>query len=88
MQTIKPLLSRCKLNSHFLRFQPASQRCFSVTWSELHQMDQKLKRKLNKLRMFTEDREFTYEPPQMTYDKATGDVTIIPKQAKKKPTII
>ena len=51
-------------------------------------MDQKLKRKLNKLRMFTEDREFTYEPPQMTYDKATGDVTIIPKQAKKKPTII
>ena len=51
-------------------------------------MDQRVRRKLNKLRMYTEHSDFTYEPPQMTYDKATGDVTIIPKQVRKKPTII
>ena len=38
--------------------------------------------------MMTEDREFTYEPPEMLYDKSTGDVTILPKQIKKKGTVI
>ena len=51
-------------------------------------MEQKVKRKMNKLRMYTDNSEFNYEPPQMTYDKATGDVTILPKQIRKKPTII
>ena len=82
MQAIKPLFSRT-----FNLLQP-TQRCFGVTWSELHQMDQRVRRKLSKLRMYTEHEDFTYEPPQMTYDKSTGDVTIIPKQVRKKPTVI
>lgn len=36
----------------------------------------------------TEDRDFTYEPPEMIYNKATGDVTILPKKIHKKNTII
>ena len=43
---------------------------------------------MNKLRYYTDRNEFNYEPPQMTYDKATGDVTILPKRIEKKPTII
>jgi len=38
--------------------------------------------------MYTENREFNYEPPEMIYDKATGDVTILPKKVKTKDTII
>ena len=46
-------------------------------------MDNKLKRKLSAMKMLTDSREFTYEPPQMIYDKSTGDVTILPKKIKK-----
>ena len=82
MQAIKPLASRT-----FSLFKP-TQRSFSVTWSELHQIDAKVRRKVNKMKMYTEQSEFTYEPPKMSYDKSTGDVTIIPKTIRKKPTII
>jgi hypothetical protein len=37
-------------------------------------VDNRLKRKLNMLKMMTEDAEFTYEQPEMIYDKKTGDV--------------
>ena len=38
--------------------------------------------------MLTEDAEFTYEQPEMIYDKKTGDVEIIPKKIKQKDTVI
>ena len=39
--------------------------------------------------MFTDDRIFKYEEPIMSYDKATGNVTIIdPADIKKKKKII
>ena len=59
-----------------------------MTWSELHAIENKLKRKLNMMKMMTDDAEFTYEPPNMTYDKSTGEVSIIKKEVEKKPTII
>ena len=40
------------------------------------------------LRMYTEQKEFNYEQPEMIYDKKTGDVRIIEKQNKQKKTII
>ena len=40
------------------------------------------------MKMHSADSEFTYEPPEMIYDKKTGDVTILPKKVKKKSTII
>jgi hypothetical protein len=40
------------------------------------------------LKMMTEDAEFTYEPPEMIYDKSTGDVQILPKKIKKRGTMI
>ena len=36
----------------------------------------------------TEDAEFTYEQPEMIYDKKTGDVQILPKKIKLRKTII
>ena len=38
--------------------------------------------------MVNEESDFTYEPPEMIYNKQTGDVTILPKKIKKKGTII
>ena len=55
---------------------------------ELQQADLRLRRRINSLKLMTEDRDFTYEPPEMIYDKKTGDVTILPKKIKKKNTII
>ena len=40
------------------------------------------------MKMVTEHADFTYEPPNMIYDKSTGDVQIIQKEILKKPTII
>ena len=82
MQAIKPITSR------FSALTKPSMRCFSVSWSELHMAENKLKRKLNAMKMMTEDAEFTYEPPNMIYDKSTGDVQILQKEIVKKPTII
>jgi hypothetical protein len=48
----------------------------------------KFNRKLNVLRLFNEEPEFTYVPPQMTYDKATGDINIIDPKAGKTKKII
>ncbi len=56
-----------------------AKRPFTTSVIEIHRLDAKLKRKLNVLKMMTEDADFTYEPPEMIYDKSTGDVTILPK---------
>lgn len=47
-------------------------------------MNAKLQRKINVLRMYTELKTFNYKPPEMSYDKATGDVTIKDFQDEKK----
>jgi hypothetical protein len=47
-------------------------------------MNAKLQRKINVLRMFTDYKTFNYEQPEMTYDKKTGNVTIIDPKDKVK----
>ena len=65
-----------------------ARRSFGVSLTELHALDNQLRRRLNALRMYTENKEFNYEPPEMIYDKTTGDVTILPKKVKTPDTII
>lgn len=72
MQAIKPLTSRFSALT-----KTGNKRCFTTTWSELHLIENKLKRKINAMKMVTEHADFTYEPPNMIYDKSTGDVQII-----------
>jgi hypothetical protein len=40
------------------------------------------------MQQFSEKSEFNYQQPQMTYDKKTGDVTILDPNASKKKKII
>ena len=51
-------------------------RNFAYDAMEIKRMNAELQRKINVLKMFTKEREWNYEQPQMTYDKETGDVTI------------
>lgn len=43
----------------------------------MNRMNQRLQQKINILRLFTEQSKFNYLKPYMSYDKETGDVTII-----------
>lgn len=58
---------------------PVPNRVFSVSLSEIKEMQLKLNRMLNVHKLFGETPEFNYEQPKMIYDKETGDVTILPK---------
>lgn len=40
------------------------------------------------LKLYTQDKEFNYEQPEMIYDKATGDVKIIEKKKGLKKKLI
>lgn len=40
------------------------------------------------MRLYAFDQKFSYEQPQMIYDKKTGDVTILDPKAGKKRKII
>jgi hypothetical protein len=51
-------------------------------------MDLEFQRKLNLLKMYTEDKDFNYQQPEMIYDKKTGDVKIIERSKEKKKKII
>jgi len=60
---------------------------------ELTKLKNKVDRKLKMLRLFTEHANFNYEAPIMTYDKQTGNVTIVDPmeeraKAKRNPKII
>ena len=59
-----------------------------MDYRELRALDLELQRKLNLLRMHTEDKEFNYQQPEMIYDKKTGDVKIIERNANEKKNII
>ena len=50
--------------------------------------ERKLKRKLKIIEMFTQYKEYNYEPPKMTYDKATGELKIVKNEEKKEKKII
>lgn len=50
---------------------------FSYDHGEIKRMELKLKKKLQVLRMFSDLKDFDYEPPNMTYDKKTGDIKIV-----------
>jgi hypothetical protein len=64
-------------------------RSFGYDIREIAKMNSRLQRKINVLRMFTDHKMFNYERPDMTYDKKTGDVTIIdPRDKVKKKKII
>ena len=63
-------------------------RHFSYSAAENKTLKIELMRKLKTIRMQTYDREFTYEQPEMIYDKKTGDVIIIDKSKEKRKTII
>ena len=54
---------------------------------EIARMNAQLQRKINILKLFTEEKEWNYEKPEMTYDKATGEVTIHEKEKKNKRII-
>ncbi|CDW83242.1 UNKNOWN [Stylonychia lemnae] len=67
---------------------PSTRRAFGYSQNELRNLQSKIDRQLKVLDMFTENREFNYEPPQMTYDKATGEINIIERKVEKKATRI
>jgi hypothetical protein len=51
-------------------------------------MQSKIERQFKILDMYTEHREFNYEPPQMTYDRATGEINILERKVEKKTSKI
>ena len=55
---------------------------FSYDHSELKKLELKVKRKLQVLRMFSDLKDFDYEPPKMSYDKKTGEIKIESKKEK------
>lgn len=65
-----------------------SMRLFSVDHGELKALEQKVKRKLHVMKMFTEYKDFDYEPPQMFYDKQSGEIKIKEKHVQETKKII
>lgn len=65
----------------------SSQRAFTYDQREIRRNYQNLMRKINILKMFTKHKEFNYEEPNMTYDKATGNVTIHESKQKNRRII-
>jgi len=53
---------------------------FSYGHGEIRKLEMQVRRKLHVLRMFGELKEFDYEPPNMAYDKKTGEVKILEKK--------
>lgn len=87
MLSVKKSLIKNITNSHFQVLKEL--RCFSYDQREILRMNASLQRKINILKMFTDEKMFKYEEPIMSYDKATGNVTIIdPADIKKKRKII
>lgn len=55
---------------------------FSYDHGEIKKLELKVKRKLQVLRMFSELKDFDYEPPTMSYDKKTGEIIIEENKGK------
>ena len=65
-----------------------SLRTFSIDQKEIRALENSVKRKMNVIRAHTELREFTYQPPQMYYDKKTGEIKVKEKEKEKKRKLI
>jgi hypothetical protein len=61
---------------------------FSYSTGEIDKLERQFAKKMNMMKMYTKDREFNYEQPRMSYDKKTGDVTILAKDKGPKRKII
>lgn len=68
--------------------QAQAYRCFSYSAMENQKHRLEINRKLNLLKMNTKDREFTYEQPEMIYNKKTGDVIIVDKTLERKKSVV
>ena len=67
---------------------PMSFRAFSIDVKEIKALENQVKRRINVIRAHTELREFTYQPPQMYYDKKTGEIKVKEKEKEKKRKLI
>lgn len=76
------LARRTLLNSFIFQV-----RCFSYDYKDIKRLDLEFQRKLNLLKMYTVEKDFNYQQPEMIYDKKTGDVKIIEKSKEKKKII-
>ena len=56
-------------------------RPFSYGQGELRKMRAQVERRLKVLEYYTEQKDFTYEPPEMYYDKKSGEIKIVEKKA-------
>ena len=63
-----------------LNILPFQRAAMSVDNTELIKLEQAFNRKINLMKLYTTETEFTYEQPEMHYDKKTGDVKIIEKK--------
>jgi hypothetical protein len=54
----------------------ARKRLFSYSTYEINRLELKLGKRINIEKMFVENRAWNYDPPTMTYDRVSGDVTI------------
>lgn len=65
-----------------------SQRYFGYDHRELFLLEQKVKKRLNLLRMATDLKDFNYEAPQMYYDKQTGEIKMHERKEGQSKTLI
>jgi hypothetical protein len=63
-------------------------RTFSYTEREVMDLERKFTKRMNTLKMYNENKDFNYEPPQMMYDKESGEVVTIKKDRGPKKKII
>ena len=63
-------------------------RSFSYSEREIMSLERKFTKRMNTLKMYNEKKEFNYEPPQMRYDKESGEVIAIKKERGQKKKII
>lgn len=77
----RSIAQRAAASTFFCQHQSRS---FSYDHGEIKKLELQVRRKMQILRMFSDLKDFDYEPPQMQYDKKTGDIKIIEaKQAQK-----
>jgi hypothetical protein len=64
-------------------FISTSNRNFTYTDKEINDLEKEVRRKLNIMRMFTDFKDFNYEPPQMYYDRESGEIKMREKEKSK-----
>lgn len=59
-----------------------------MTPHEVNELAKSVKRKINVMRMFTDLKDFNYQPPNMYYDKKSNEVKVKEKETESKRKII